>query len=111
MDYYDLVKTFSRRTVSIKKAKELEGKPKEIANWVYGLSPWATKGAIRMMAGTIAALAIYNSRDAYNFKLRGKEIGIDLENNPRLARDPVIGFQTASGLLESNQTESHSRQR
>lgn len=88
-----LVEVFPRR-VTPEKAKELEYKPKDIANWVYGN---------RLGNGRSETNDGWNYRGSgfiqltgrENFRNRGVEIKLPLEKNPGLVRQPKEGLHAA----------------
>jgi len=89
-----LMRVFSRKTISEAKAREIAGKDKLIANWVYGArlgnlgrhtdDGWNYRGSGFMQLTGRA-----------NFRARGRELGLPLEDTPELARKPKEGLTAA----------------
>ena len=90
-----LTQVFSRRVVTPAKAAALAGQPEAIANWIYRNrlgnggpetgDGWAYRGSgyIQLTGRT-------------NYRLRGEEIGLPLEGQPDLARQPGPGLEAAA---------------
>lgn len=97
-----LTEVFSRRTVTPAKAAALGGQPEAIANWVYRNrlgnggpetgDGWAYRGSgyIQLTGRT-------------NYRLRGEEIGLPLEQQPDLARQPGPGLEAAAAYWSARQ--------
>ena len=88
-----LVEVFPRR-VTQEKAKELEYKPVDIANWVYGNrlgngEPETNDGWSYRGSGFIQL----TGRE--NFRNRGIEINLPLEEKPEMVRQPKEGLHAA----------------
>ncbi len=86
-----LLRVFSRRRITEAKAREIAGDPMKVANWIYrnmlgngdyaSGDGWAYRGS-----GYIQLTGRGNFRD------RGKQIGMALEDDPELARSPREGL-------------------
>ncbi len=95
-----LLQVFSRRVITPAKAQEISRQPERIANWVYRNrlgnggpetgDGWAYRGSgyIQLTGRT-------------NFRLRGEEIGLPLEVDPELARDPIGGLKAAAAYWDA----------
>ena len=89
-----LLRVFSRRTVPRAKAYEIAGKPREVANWVYGhrlgnLGRHTDDGWNYRGSGFIQLTG------RANFRERGREVGLPLEEDPELARRAREGLLAA----------------
>lgn len=95
--YETLVRVFSRRLISEQKAREIAGKPREIANWVYGgrLRDLGNKGRGTQDGWDYRGSGYIQLTGRANFRLRGREIGLDLEGSPDLARQAREGIAAA----------------
>lgn len=94
-----LREVFGRR-VSQSKAEQLQNKPQEIANWVYGdrlgnLGKHTNDGWNYRGSGYIQL----TGRD--NFKRRGQEVGMSLVEQPELARTPIPGLKVAAAYWKA----------
>ncbi|MEM6275316.1 MAG: trypsin-like serine protease [Pseudomonadota bacterium] len=96
-----LLRVFSRRVVSEAKARELGALPTAndvramaVANWVYrnrlGNGPPSSNDGWRYRGSGYIQLT---GRD--NFRARGLEVGLPLEDQPELARQPAEGLLAA----------------
>lgn len=95
-----LTEVFSRKVVTPEKAQAIAGQPQAIANWVYRNrlgnggpetgDGWAFRGSgyIQLTGRT-------------NYRLRGEEIGLPLEQQPDLVRKPGPGLQAATAYWSS----------
>jgi predicted chitinase/V8-like Glu-specific endopeptidase len=93
-NFKTLMRVFSRKTISEAKAHEIAGKPREIANWVYGArlgntgrqtsDGWNYRGSGHMQL-----------TGRTNFRLRGKAVGLPLEDSPEMAREARAGLLVA----------------
>lgn len=102
-----LIRVFSRRTINESKAREIAGKPKLIANWVYGarlgnLGRDTTDGWDYRGSGYIQL----TGRE--NFRNRGREINLPLESDPSLARQPREGLIAALAYWEARKVNKAS---
>lgn len=89
-----LLKVFTRKVVTPEDAARIARKPEQVANWVYRNrlgnggpetgDGWAYRGS-----GYIQLTG------RSNFRLRGEETGLPLEENPDLARRPAEGLAAA----------------
>lgn len=89
-----LLRVFSRRTISEAKASELAGKPREIANWVYG-ARLGNLGRHTDDGWNYRGSGFLQLTGRANFRDRGNEIGLPLEENPDLVRRPREGMLAA----------------
>ena len=95
-----LTQVFSNRVITPDRAAALAGRPQEIANWVYrnrlgnggpeSGDGWSYRGSgyIQLTGRT-------------NFRMRGEEIGLPLEEQPDLAREPAEGLRAATAYWKS----------
>lgn len=92
--YKSLMRVFSRRVVSEGKAREIAGKPNAVANWVYrkrlGNGDFDTGDGWSYRGSGFIQLT---GRE--NFRLRGREVGLNLEANPELGRQAREGLMAA----------------
>ena len=100
-----LLRIFSRRTVSVKKAKEIGKKPKKIANWVYGFR-LGNRGRNTDDGWDYRGSGYLQVTGRYNFRQTARLTGVDLENSPQLLRDPVIGFQVALAFWKAQKANA-----
>ncbi|MEZ5886574.1 MAG: trypsin-like serine protease [Paracoccaceae bacterium] len=89
-----LMRVFSRKTISETKARQIAGKPVEIANWVYG-ARLGNLGRDTMDGWNYRGSGYIQLTGRSNFRARGSEIGIDLETDPEVARQAAEGLQAA----------------
>ena len=92
--YKTLIRVFSRKTISDAKAREVAGKPIEVANWVYG-ARLGNLGRHTMDGWNYRGSGYMQLTGRFNFKARGAEVGIDIEANPELAREAKTGLLVA----------------
>jgi predicted chitinase/V8-like Glu-specific endopeptidase len=92
--YKTLLRVFSRKTVSDAKAREIAGKPIEVANWVYG-ARLGNLGRHTMDGWNYRGSGYMQLTGRFNFNARGGEVGIDIEGNPELAREAKTGLLVA----------------
>lgn len=89
-----LLRVFSRKRVSEAKAREIAGDPVKVANWIYrnmlGNGDYASGDGWKYRGSGFIQLT-----GRGNFRDRGAEIAIALENNPELARSPREGLLAA----------------
>ena len=78
---------FSRKVLPDDKARELAGKPKEFANWVYG-DRLGNHGRNTDDGWTYRGSGYLQLTGRKNFRDRGSDIGLPLENEPDLVRQP-----------------------
>ena len=89
-----LLRVFSRRTVSAEKAREIAGKPKEVANWVYG-ARLGNRGRDTDDGWNFRGSGFIQLTGRSNFRARGAELGLPLEQDPEIARRAREGLQAA----------------
>ncbi len=89
-----LLRVFSRRTISEAKAREIARKPVEIANWVYG-ERLGNLGRTTMDGWNYRGSGFIQLTGRANFRDRGREVGLPLEDQPDLAREARAGLQAA----------------
>lgn len=98
-----LLRVFSRRVVSEAKAREIAGDPRRVANWVYGdrlgnLGRHTEDGWNYRGSGYIQLTGRANFRD------RGAQIAVPLEDDPELARTlpqalaAAVAYWEAAGI-------------
>ncbi|MEO8531396.1 MAG: trypsin-like serine protease, partial [Deltaproteobacteria bacterium] len=92
--YKTLLRVFSRKTVSDAKAREIAGKPIQVANWVYG-ARLGNLGRETMDGWNYRGSGFIQLTGRYNFRARGAEIGLDLESDPDMARRELEGLSAA----------------
>lgn len=114
--YPTLMRVFSRRTISETKAREIAGKPVEIANWVYG-ERLGNRGRITTDGWNYRGSGFIQLTGRANFRDRGREVGLPLEDQPDLAREARAGLQaalafwTARGINAAADDHDHLRVR
>lgn len=89
-----LMRVFSRRTISEAKAREIARKPVEIANWVYG-ARLGNLGRETQDGWNYRGSGFIQLTGRGNFRARGREVGLPLEQQPDLARQAREGLQAA----------------
>ncbi len=89
-----LLSVFSRKTVSRADAKRIARKPKLVANWVYG-HRLGNRGRDTDDGWNYRGSGFIQLTGRDNFRRRGQEIGIPLEDNPELARQAKEGLTAA----------------
>lgn len=92
--YETLLRLFSRRTISEPKAREIAGKPREIANWVYG-ARLGNRGRDTDDGWEYRGSGFIQLTGRANFRARGAETGLPLEDDPELARQAREGLSAA----------------
>ncbi|TCP41874.1 trypsin-like serine protease [Rhodovulum marinum] len=92
--YETLLRVFSRRTISEPKAREIARKPREIANWVYG-ARLGNRGRETEDGWNYRGSGFIQLTGRANFRARGTEIGLPLEDDPELARQAREGLSAA----------------
>ena len=80
-----LLRVFSRKTVSEGKAKEIANDPVRVANWVYG-ARLGNLGRDTQDGWNYRGSGYLQLTGRSNFRDRGTQIGVALEENPDLAR-------------------------
>ncbi|MER0203891.1 MAG: protease [Nitrosomonas sp.] len=95
-----LVKVF-KKSITEQKASEIAGKPREIANWVYGdklgnLGRHTNDGWNYRGSGFIQLTGRGNFRD------RGHDAKLPFETDPELARKPFEGLVAATAYWAAN---------
>lgn len=89
-----LIRTFSRRTISEAKARELAHKPREIANWVYG-ERLGNRGRHTDDGWNYRGSGYIQLTGRHNFIQRGLETGLPLADDFERARRPDQGLAVA----------------
>ncbi|WP_082434345.1 trypsin-like serine protease [Devosia sp. A16] len=86
-----LLRVFSRKRITEAKAREIAGDPVKVANWIYrnmlGNGDYASGDGWKYRGSGYIQLT-----GRGNFRDRGKQIGMDLEGDPELARSPSQGL-------------------
>lgn len=86
-----LLRVFSRKRVSEAKAREIAGDPVKVANWIYrnmlGNGDYASGDGWKYRGSGFIQLT-----GRGNFRDRGAQIAMGLEDNPELARSPREGL-------------------
>ncbi len=98
---------FSRPILPEQKARELAGKPREFANWVYG-SRLGNRGRNTDDGWNYRGSGYLQLTGRENFRNRGAEIRVPLENQPDLAREPqhyalkvALAYWKAAGISQA----------
>lgn len=86
--YETLLRVFSRKTITAEKARLIAGKPREIANWVYG-HRLGNRGRNTDDGWNYRGSGYIQLTGLSNFQARG------LHNAPEKAREPVDGLRVA----------------
>ncbi len=89
-----LMRVFSRKTVSETDARRIAGKPKEVANWVYG-ARLGNRGRNTDDGWNYRGSGFIQLTGRDNFIRRGADIGLPLAENPELAREAKAGLTAA----------------
>lgn len=89
-----LLEVFPTR-VTPQKAQELQGKPRQIANHVYG-NRLGNRGRHTDDGWTYRGSGFLQLTGRENFRKRGDEVGLPLEENPEMARQPNAGLLAAA---------------
>ena len=111
-----LMRVFSRRTVSETKAREIARKPVEVANWVYG-ARLGNLGRNTQDGWNYRGSGFIQLTGRANFRERGREVQLPLEEKPDLARQAHEGLQaaiaywTARGINAAADDHDHLRVR
>lgn len=111
-----LMRVFSRRTVSEAKAREIAGNPVAVANWVYG-GRLGNLGRDTQDGWNYRGSGFIQLTGRANFRDRGREVGLPLEENPELARQPregllvALAYWTARGINAAADDHDHLRVR
>ncbi len=92
--YKTLLRVFSRKTVSDTDARRIAGKPKEVANWVYG-ARLGNRGRNTDDGWNYRGSGFIQLTGRDNFLRRGADIGLPLAENPELAREAKAGLTAA----------------
>lgn len=92
--YETLLRVFSRSTISEPKAREIARKPQQVANWVYG-ARLGNRGRDTEDGWNYRGSGFIQLTGRANFRARGAEIGLPLEDNPELARQAREGLSAA----------------
>ena len=98
--YKTLMRVFSRKTVSETDARRIAGKPKEVANWVYG-ARLGNRGRDTDDGWNYRGSGFIQLTGRYNFEKRGADIGLPLAENPELAREARAGLTAAIAYWEA----------
>lgn len=109
-----LLRVFSRRTISAAKAREIARKPVEIANWVYG-ARLGNRGRDTQDGWNYRGSGYIQLTGLSNFRSRGDEIGINIADDPELARQPDAGLRAALAYWSARNineaADNHDRRR
>lgn len=89
-----LLRVFSRKTISEAKAREIAGNPQAIANWVYG-ARLGNLGRNTDDGWNYRGSGFMQLTGRTNFRMRGRDIGLALEDSPELARRAREGLSVA----------------
>jgi len=89
-----LLRVFSRRTVSVADANRIARKPQEVANWVYG-ARLGNRGRHTDDGWNYRGSGFIQLTGRSNFRARGAQIGLPLEEKPEMARQAVDGLKAA----------------
>ncbi len=89
-----LLRVFSRKTISEAKAREIAGNPQAIANWVYG-ARLGNLGRHTNDGWSYRGSGFMQLTGRTNFRMRGREVGLSLEDSPELARRAKEGLSVA----------------
>lgn len=92
--YEVALKVFSRSLLPEPKARQLARQPREFANWVYG-HRLGNRGRDTDDGWTYRGSGYIQLTGRGNFRARGGEIGMPLETQPDLAREPEAGLKAA----------------
>ena len=92
--YATLLRVFSRRTISEPKAREIARQPEKIANWVYG-ARLGNRGRDTQDGWNYRGSGFIQLTGRSNFRLRGAEVNLPLEEQPELARQAREGLLAA----------------
>lgn len=95
-----LLNTFSRQVISADKAQELQRRPREIANWVYG-NRLGNRGRETDDGWNYRGSGYIQLTGRDNFVHRGLETGIPLADDFEKARQPVEGLAVALAYWRS----------
>ncbi|RVJ14563.1 protease [Sinorhizobium medicae] len=89
-----LLRVFSRKIISEPKAREIAGNPQAIANWVYG-ARLGNLGRNTNDGWNYRGSGFMQLTGRTNFRMRGRDIGLPLEDSPELARKAPEGLSVA----------------
>ena len=92
--YKALMRVFSRRTVSEADARRIAGKPREVANWVYG-ARLGNRGRNTNDGWDFRGSGFIQLTGRDNFTRRGADIGLPLADNPEMVRQAKEGLTAA----------------
>jgi len=92
--YKALMRVFSRKTVSEADARRIAGKPREVANWVYG-ARLGNRGRNTDDGWNYRGSGFIQLTGRDNFARRGADIGLPLADNPELVRQAKEGLTAA----------------
>ena len=95
-----LLQVFSRRTISAAKAREIERKPRKIANWVYG-NRLGNRGRNTEDGWNYRGSGYIQLTGRTNYRLRGNEVDLPLEATPELVRQPREGLLAATAYWKA----------
>lgn len=95
-----LLKVFKKR-ISEQKASEIVGKPREIANWVYG-DRLGNRGRHTDDGWNYRGSGFIQLTGRSNFRERGDDVKLPLETDPELARKPFEGLIAATAYWTAN---------
>jgi len=89
------MRVFSRKTVSEAKAREIAGKPQQVGNWVYG-GRLGNRGRNTNDGWIYRGSGFMQLTGRENFRKRGSEVRLPLEEKPSLARQAKEGLMAAT---------------
>ncbi|MFP7572029.1 trypsin-like serine protease [Marivita sp. S2033] len=92
--YATLMRVFSRRTISEPKARAIARQPQQIANWVYG-ARLGNRGRDTQDGWNYRGSGFIQLTGRANFRARGAEVGLPLEDQPEMARQAREGLAAA----------------
>ncbi len=96
-----LMRVFSRRTISESKAREVARKPVQVANWVYG-ARLGNRGRDTQDGWNYRGSGYIQLTGRDNFRRRGNELQLPLEENPEMARQAREGLLAAIAYWDAN---------
>lgn len=89
--FKSLMRVFSRKVISEDKAREIAGKDRQIANWVYG-NRLGNRGRATNDGWEYRGSGYIQLTGLANFRARGSDIGLPLADKPQMARSASEGL-------------------